>query len=1099
MTLITRRQTTDTPSNRILNMKTIVSKNLLAGVMALVLAFASSLFGQGITTAAINGLVNDKQGKPVAGATVTVLHEASGTRAATTTRANGQYDFSGLRVGGPYTITVGAETHQNIYLELGQTQEINFPPSSEVVKMEAFSVTGERDTTFDAGKMGAGTTFSEEQIANIASIRSDVQDIARLDSRLTLSSLDQGGQLSAQGQNFRFNSFLIDGVEANDPYGLNSNGVSSLRGPIAIESLQAVSIELNPYDVRRSGFTGALINAVTKSGSNRYEGSVYYESSDQDWRAKNPRTGAKESFEERRYGVTLSGPILKDRLFFAFNYDDFKRESVAPVAGFLFTPASLALIDTAIAKAKALGYDTGTFAGANNVGVQKTYLGKLDWNISDAHRLTFTYRENEGTTPIFAGVTSTTGSTLSNNWYDQPRNTKSYTAQLFSQWTPDFRTELSYSTTDYNASPVNRGSPFPAIGIGGLAGTNTSTGLAATGFLNFGTEFSRQLNQLTTKETITKLTGDYSLGHHVISFGGELNSSKIDNRFLQAYYGSYTFNASAAFGTTPARTGIENWLAGLPTAYPDAQPFPGNTIDQVFARWTYNAYALLIQDTWRPTSALTVVGGLRYDLPTVTKAPPFNQAFLTTFGLRNDETIDGNSTIAPRVGFNYRVSSDRKTEFRGGLGMFQGRNPAVWLANAYQNAGTAGSITVNVNGNNQPALQFQPDATKQPVPVGTLPIPTINLTAPGFKMPSSWKGNLAVDHQLPFGGLVLTAEITATEVDKGLFIEFLNFQTATTGPTTMPDGRIRYAGNITPNYATNAAPNNLTTFPQTNTNGRRRIATFADVYRISNTDKGESHDFTVALNRPMKNKWAAGIAWTRGHATEVSPMTSSTAGSLYTNRAVFNPNEDIATTSNTETKNKVVASYTRVFEFVKNYRTTLSLVYEGRSGRTYSWVFKGDANGDGITDNDSFYMPTGPSDSKVRWISNTERDAFFDFAGANGLNKYAGTVIPRNSTASPWNQTVDITITQQIPVFKRVRAEVYLQIMNLGNLFNDNWGLLEEVPFNYKRTAAGAIYDPATNQYGYVFNGNTLAGLPIVADDTQSSRFQAKLGFRIKF
>jgi hypothetical protein len=1092
-------------------------KRMLIGLTALSFALAGTAFGQGITTSALSGYVNDKQGKPVAGATVTIVHEPSSTRSTVITRSNGQYDLSGLRVGGPYTITANGETRKDVFLDLGQVAEINFPLTAEVVKMEAFSVTGERDTTFDTGRMGAGTNFSEQEINQIASIRSDVQDIARLDSRLTLTALDQGGQLSAQGQNFRFNSFLIDGVESNDPFGLNSNGVSSLRGPIPLESLQAISIELNPYDVRRSGFTGALINAVTKSGSNQFEGTAYYEYSDQDWRAKNPRTGAKEPFKERRYGATVSGPLWKDHVFFTLSYDDFRRESTAPVAGFVFTPASLALVDQAIARAKALGYDPGTLTGGSNVGTQKTYLAKLDWNISDNHRLSYTYRKNEGTTPIFAGVTSTTGTTLSNNWYDQPRDTESQTVQVFSQWTPAFRTEASYSVTDYNGSPANRGAPFPAIGIGGLAGTNTSTGLAATGFLNFGTEFSRQLNQLTTKEKISKLTGEISFGNHVLAIGGEINETNYDNRFLQAYYGSYTFSNSSAFGTTPARTGIENWLLGLPTSYTDAQPFPGSTIDQVFARWKYTAYAGLIQDTWRPNSRLTIVGGIRYDMPTVDQKPPFNPAFLTAFGLRNDETIDGNNTLAPRLGFNYRLTSDRKTEIRGGIGLFQGRNPAVWLANAYQNAGTAGSITINVNGNNQPALQFQPDVTKQPVPAGTPPTPTINLTAPGFMMPSSWKGNIAVDHQLPVGGLVLTAEITATEVDKGLYIDFLNYQTATTGPATLPDGRIRYAGGITPNISglTSASPNFLTTtynpatttFAQTNTAGRRRISTFADVYRINNTGKGESHDFTLSLNRPFKNKWAAGISWTRGHATEVSPMTSSTAGSLYTTRAVFNPNEEIASTSNTETKDKIVAHYTRQFNFFKNIdhsRTTLSLVYEGRSGHPYSWVFKGDANGDGNSgDNDLLYVPTGPSDPNVRWLSTTERDAFFAFAEANGIMKYAGGPTPRNSARSPWMQTVDMTITQELPIFKRVHAEAYLQIVNLANLFNDNWGILEEVPFTYKRSVAGAGYDPAGNggkgQWVYVFNGNTLAGVPVVADETQSSRWQAKLGVRIKF
>jgi hypothetical protein len=1085
---------------------TMNMKRLLGAVFALCFATVSTLFGQGLTTSAMSGYVVDKQGKAVAGATVSVVHEPSGTRATAVSRPNGQFNLSGLRVGGPYTVTTAAQglqtdTRKGVFLELGQGLELNIPLGSDVVQMDAFKITGERDSTFDAARMSAGSNFNDSDIQSIASIRNDVQDIARLDSRLTLNSLDQGGQLSAQGQNFRFNSFLIDGVEANDPFGLNSNGVSSLRGPIPLEALAALSIELNPYDVRRSNFTGALINAVTKSGSNTFSGSATYETSNESYRGKNPRTGAEEVFSERRYVYSLSGPILKDRLFFAFSYEDTERESVSPSAGFVFNAASLALVNQVIARAKALGYDAGSLEPAGgNVAFQKTYLGKIDWNISDSHRLAVTYRQNEGSSPIFAGVTSTTGTSLSKHWYDQPRNTESYTAQLNSQWTPDFRTEASYNYSTYEASPQNRGAPFPAIGIGGLTGTRTDTGATVTGFLNFGTEFSRQLNFLNTKEKLYKVSGEYSIGDHTFTVGAELNEISYDNRFLQAYYGSYTFNNSTAFGTTPARTGVENFLNGTPTSYTNAQPFAGSTIDQVFAKWTYKGYAGLIQDTWRPNKSLTVVGGLRLDYPTASNPPPYNAGFSNAFGVRNDATNDGNYTISPRAGFNYRIPTDRKTEVRGGIGLFAGRTPSVWLGNAYQNAGTAYTITANVNGNNQPTLQFQPDVTKQPIPAGTPPIPNINLTDPDFKNPTLWKGNIALDHQLPFGGLVGSLEFTATKVHQGLFIEFLNFQTPATGATTLPDGRIRYAGNVTPGFNTSATPNNTTTFPQTNTNGRRRIAGYGDVYRITNSDKGHSEDVTLSVHRPWKNKWSAGVAWTRGRATEVSPMTSSTAGSLFTTRAIVNPNEDVDSTSNTQTADKIVMTFRKQFDFVKNWPTTLGLTYEGRTGRTYSWVFEGDANGDGFTGNDLFYMPSGPTDPKVRWINTAERDAFFAFAANNGLSKYAGKILPRNSERSPWTQTVDLTLRQAIPFgWRNSKAELYLQVINFANLINDEWGIVEEVPFTYRRTIAGAIFDPVTNQYGYVFNGQTLDGLPQVADDTSTSRWQAKLGITIKF
>eukprot|EP01035_Chromulina_nebulosa_P057938 gene57938-79376_t len=200
-----------------------------------------------------------------------------------------------------------------------------------------------------------------------------------------------------------------------------------------------------------------------------------------------------------------------------------------------------------------------------------------------------------------------------------------------------------------------------------------------------------------------------------------------------------------------------------------------------------------------------------------------------------------------------------------------------------------------------------------------------NVTDPNFKNPTLWKGNIALDHQLPIGGLVASLEFTATKVQEGLFVEFLNFQTPTTGPATLPDGRIRYAGNVTPGYSTSATPNNTTTFPQTNTNGRRRIAAYGDVYRITNSDEGHSEDATLSINRPWKNKWSAGVSWTRGRATEVSPLTSSTAGSLFTTRAIVNPNERSASTSNTQTADKIVARYTKQFEFIKKWPTTLSL------------------------------------------------------------------------------------------------------------------------------------------------------------------------------
>ncbi len=1061
-----------------------MTRGFFRTLLVLSLACAASVFGQGLTTGAINGTVTDKQGNPVAGATVTILHEPSGTRATATTRANGQYNISGLRIGGPYTASVSAkdlnaEPQKEIYLSLGQDADISFQVSSDVVKLEAFKVSETKDTTFGVGKMGAGQSFSDAQIAMAATTRDNVQDIARLDSRVQLTSLDVGGQLSAQGQNFRFNSFLVDGVESNDPFGLKSDGMATLRSPVPLESLQALDVQLTPFDVRRTNFTGVLLNAVTKSGGNQFHGSAKWEYSDQDYRAKNPNPasiayGTREAFKEHTYNYSLSGPIIPNRLFFYADYDDFRREAASAGANFKY--ANQSDLDAIVTRAKALGYDPGAVnATGANLTTQKTKLAKVDWNITDDHRLSLTYRNNEGTSPIFAGLTSVFGQSFSNYWYDQPYKTTTYTGQLNSQWTPSLHSEASLSYTTWDASPIDRGAPFPAVQINGLTGIRGDTGATiTTGSILLGTEFSRQLNQINTKELQGKLAVDYTMGDHIVTVGAESDQIKYYNAFAQGFYGSYTFANLAA------------WLAGTPSSYTDAKLNPGYTLDDAISKFKYTTYSALAQDNWKPNANLTVLTGLRFDVPYVPEKPPFNAVFTNAFGYSNSTNNSGNWTLEPRIGFNYKLTSDRKTEIRGGIGVFQSRSPAVWLSNAYSQAGVLGTVSVTSG-----APAFSADVKNQPTPAGTLPTPNINLIDPDFKTPTVWKGTFGIDHQLPFGGLIFSAEVNAIETQDALAIQFLNFASPTDGgPTTMPDGRIRYAGAITAGTT------------GTNVNGRRRVSTLADVFQLTNTKKGESKSVTIGLNRPLKNHWGAGISWTHGHATEVAPMTSSTAGSLYFLRAVFNPNEDVASTSNTDQADKIVASLSLQLDLIPNAHTLITTNYVGNTGHVYSWVFKGDVNGDGRFGNDLFYMPT-PNDPKVRWTSATEQANFFAFSAANGLDKFQGQVVPRNAVTSPWSNTVDLTIIQDIPGVWRLKPQIILQCVNFGNMLNKKWGLLNEDGFSYMRNVAGASWDRTGNgglgQYVYTFTSSTFDTVPIVANDTQVSRWQVKAALKLSF
>jgi hypothetical protein len=1063
---------------------------------AVLLCGALPAWGQGVTTGAINGLVLDAAGKPVGGATVNIVHEPSGTRASAVTQPDGQYSVTGLRIGGPYSVTVAGDgvapqTRSSVFTELGVSTNVSFS-GEDVVQLETFRVEEANDTIFGTEKMGVSSSFGDQDIDNLSTVRNSVQDLARLDSRFYLGSLDQGGQLSAQGQNFRFNTFLIDGVAAGDPFGLNSNGFSSLFSPVPLEALEAVSIELNPYDVRYAGFTGAVINAIIKSGTNRYSGSVYYQFTNDELRSDNPLSGAKEPFDEKNYGITFNGPLIKDRLFFSLSYDKFKRETVVPSSNFIPDAAGLAAIEQIIEKARSYGYDPGSLSGpSSNISEQETIIGKLDWNISAQHRLTATYRSNEGVNTSFANYTASTATytSLSNHWFDQPRDTKSYTAQLYSQWTPDFRTEATVSYTEYDGTPANRGDAFPMVRIYGISGTRLDTGAAVpSGSIYLGTENSRQLNLITTEEKQARFSGEYSFGNHTLTVGTEGTFTEYNNAFVQNTMGNYEFSNAAA------------WIAGgPPVRYQVQRPYAGNTIEDAIARFSYDAYAGFIQDTWRPSANLTILAGLRFDYPYIGEKPPvaagFSAAGFTSESgraiTRNDTTNSGNSTLAPRIGFAYTLPTERRTQVRGGVGLFQGKNPAVWISNAYSNAGSVYNYVASSA--ELATTVFNPDPNTQ-TSGSANPAPNINITDPDFKQPSLWKSNLAVDHDLPFGSIIASAEVYYNQVADGVQTEFLNYRRATDGNGSglAPDGRQRFGTATSIVSSTSYA-----------TAGRRRVSNFADVFYLTNTSKGEAYGLTLSLTRPVINKWGWSASWTRGNATEVSPATSSTAFSNYQNRAVFNPNEDVASISNTNIRDNIVLTLSREFEFFKKAPTTVTFAYIARSGRPYSWVFYGDANGDGFGFNDLLYVPTGPDDSRVEWASTAERDAFFAFVESSTLKDYKGGNPGRNSEKSPWLQTVDMKVTQEIPLFRSVRAQLFANVINLANLFDQDWGIQEEVPFSFRRAVAGATFRPASNNgagaWAYTFNGTTLNGVPVTADDTPISRWQVQLGMKILF
>ncbi len=1064
---------------------------LLIAVAAFSFAITAPVFGQGVTTSSITGQITDSNGAPVAGAVVVVVNTATSLKATTLSRSNGAFDVSGLQSGGPYTISVSAkgelqsDSKSEIFVGLEHAEVVNFRLFNDVVKLEAFKVSESKDLTFDSGKMGTGSTFNRDQISEIPSIRRDVQDVANLDTRVGLTINTSTGEfsLSAQGQNSRFNSFLIDGQQANDPFGLNANGFSSLRSPVPLAALSALTIELSPYDVTRSGFTGALINAVTKSGTNEFHGTISSIYTGKSLRGPNPgqsatdpNAGIIDPLQEHANTFTFGGPIIKNKVFFFVAYDQYNKVA-NPSSPVTFVPSSADLASV-LATATKYGMQPGAIDGMAK-SAQKTYLAKLDWNITDDQRASLSYRRTAGLSPNFSN-----GSTyvqLDSNAYQSNRINDNLSLLLNSKWFDGFSSESGLAVSKYNGTASLYEPLAPAVYVNGVSGTNLVTGATLTnGQIDLGTNASYQFNALYTKDYNGHFYADYSMGDHTFKIGGDFDKNINEDNFIQYYTGLYGFASPAAFA------------AGTPNYIRYQQPVAGYTIPQANYYYSTTDFGLLAQDTWKPSASLTVTAGIRFDEVVFPTKPLYLPAFQSTFGMPNNTTPSGNTTLAPRLGFNYKLPKSLtifQTQVRGGLGLFRGTNPAVWIGNSYGTTGILNSVISGASNSSNtnpplaaPYAQFNASpGFVQTLPPPATPTPGIAFTDPKFQPPTSWKGNLAIDVTVP-DDMVFTAETNMIKVQKGLFYQDINLKPK----GFAPDGRVLYSGTagLYSNFSNS-------------------------VLELTNTDKGGSQSYTLQLARPMKNGWAYSVGYTHTHATEVQPLTSSVASSNFTSRATYNPNDATAVNSAYAVPNKVTAMLTRQLHLFKekNSATRITAVYRAQAGHPFSWVFSGDANGDSTSGNDSFYVPAGPNDPKVTWSTNAadptgsiQATNFWNFVNGTDLKKYQGTVVRANSSNNPMQKTLDLHIEQEIPVGSKFKVVAFADCINFANFFNSNWGIINGLDFGtgysgYNRAVASATVNTA-GQYVYTFNSSTLS-TPIVFTDL--SRWQVQAGARIEF
>ncbi len=1030
--------------------KSFIKSFILTAVTALAVLLSPNALAQ-LVSSGMMGTVHGSDGKALAGATVTAVHTPTNTNFTAVTNENGRFNFRGLPVGGPYTVTAKASGFNDavatdITTELSHDIDVTLVAKSEVLQLEKFVTTGTA-IDLDPGATGSGYTLNSQRLAAKPTTERSLADMISATPLVTLRSTAgdrEESQITAVGQNNRFNSIMIDGTRVNDTFGLNGTGLAAFFNPLSLDTIEQISADISPYDVRQSGFTGASINVVTKSGTNQFKGSTYYNFRGDhlfgyDMQGPNAReltlTGAKivPRLERSSYGFTLGGPIIKNKVFFFVNYEDYKSISAGRDARFA-TPSESAILDRfkkySTDASKTIDWGNAVTGATANTSTDKKILAKIDWNIMDGQRLSVRYSKTDGLVPQFgnfagatssnAGVSGGINTSSDGHFYDQTRVGEAYTATLFSQWSPNFKSEVKFaSNQDDQLTPIHTVAPMSYVfGVSGTDLLNNTS--VTTGAYIVGTEQFRQGNVIHVDAKQFSAHGDYFWKNTVFSFGVEREQSKFYNLFRQGSYGLVAFRNMTDF--------MNDTNVVITRNYYDPTVRPVADISEFATTGLYG------QAKWDVNSRLNLTMGLRYEFEESGIRPALNQPFLTATGFRNDGSLDGVATFSPRVGFNYALDATRKTQLRGGIGHFLGRSPWVFFSNSFGNTGVGTftrSSTDAVNPLPSSYTAYLRDYFDPANPIGTgTDNPTlrreVDFNDNRVNLPSAWRGNLALDHKVGFLDSTFTAEFVSSTIDQALRTTNENLKPTTKGA----DGRQRFAGN-----------------PATLANAL--YAGFTNIYRVSNTSVGKSNYFTLAWDRPVKNKWGFNAAYSHGHATEAQANGQTTAGGQFNRNVVFNQNTVEEGTADFEIKDRIQITLTRDFEFIKNWKTSTSLYYEGRTGNPYSWVFSGDLNGDGVNFNDAVAIPSSATDARFDFsgMTSAQQTAFFDYLNKSGLSKYAGGIAPKNTFYEPWVNRLDLRIVQNIPVRGYAKLQLYFDFVNFGAfLSKSTFGYVELAP-----------------------------------------------------
>lgn len=1087
--------------------------NFRLPVLLVLLAFAAgSAFGQGVTTAAINGLVVDAQGEPLPGANVVAVHEPSGTTYGTAVRSGGQYNLPNLRVGGPYTVTISFvgfqdAVEQNVFLSLAQNLTLSFALSESVVQGAEVIVVAEIDDVLNGDRNGAATTISIEQVELMPSIKRSTRDLTRLDPR-------SDGNLSFGGRNWLYNNISLDGSYYNNPYGLDAPepGGQSNAQPVPYDAIEQVQVSVAPFDVREGGFTGAGINQVTKSGTNVLQGSVYTFTRNEDFvgnKVSGTTVFRNPELSFLQTGFSVGGPIKRNKLFFFVNAELERREDPGTnyraggsTGGVGTSRVSGDVMDRIRDRMiSAYGYDPGVYQDYTHDTDNEKVIAKLDWNINDNNNLSLRYNfmdasREQGPHPFvlsFAGTgrgPNETSLPFSKSGYRINNNLHSLAMEVNSRstgWANRFF--ASYNRFRDHREPFSENFPLLEIGEGGA--TYTTVGHEGFSVHNI------------LDQDVFQVTNNFSLfrDKHVFTVGVNFESLSFFNSFNIFRHGLFGLPfASTTFFS------LDQFFAATDPANPDqldlngmigGGPFKGENID-------VSQFSVYAQDEWLVSPKLSLTYGLRMDMPiygTDPVANPYSTGLSLLDKDDNPETVDqaelagATPLFSPRVGFNYDVTGDRGTQVRGGIGIFTGRVPFVWIGNVVSNPGfnpnidPVGNPVVTRDGESEDPTNVNGGQEANSVLQTSF---DLNAMDPDFKWPQVMTLDLAVDHD--FGdGLLGTLEVVYSKDINSVVVRNGDLKAP---ERTLNDGR-PYFGGFGFNELNQAFP-----------------FEGAGAYIIDNASEGYNFNVTGQVRK----RFAGGLNTTAAYTfLEAKNLFKSTeiASVLFSESPVQgDPNDPQLAHSEFGNRQRFIASATYGTSLSDNSRTSFGLFLEhaqgnsflGAGGNRYSFTYSGDVNGDGFGGNDLIYIPNDATDpNEIRFAGNAVYGAavqalqFEQFIEQDEyLDDNRGKIAERFGLINPWFTNVDVRVMHEIrfaALERDHRLQISLDVLNVLNLLNNDWGVRKIADPRATSPLVLNRFDPDGEP---VFN---FTGVNKTFQDDVSlfSRWQAQLGIRYLF